>query len=162
MLSRLLPAHLDNDFRGYQAAIWIFALITAFKLALGLVHVFSADGGAQTMSHIPLDSYAAGAAQNVVGIFARLGLEQLLLGALFVIVLLRYRAMIPLMYLLLAIEQFGRRGILTISAIERAVEIDGITDALLINWGLMAALAIGFALSLATPVKSKSQGSGPS
>ena len=107
MLSRLLPAHLDNDFRGYQAAIWIFALITAFKLALGLVHVFSADGGAQTMSHIPLDSYAAGAAQNVVGIFARLGLEQLLLGAFFVIVLLRYRAMIPLMFLLALVTQAG-------------------------------------------------------
>lgn len=107
MLSRLLPAHLDNDFRGHQAAIWIFALVTAMKLALGLVHVFSADGGAQTMSHIPLDSYSAGAAQNVVGLFARLGLEQLLLGAIFVVVLLRYRALIPLMFLLALAAQAG-------------------------------------------------------
>lgn len=107
MYRRILPAHLDNDFRGYKAAIWIFALITAIKLGLGLVHIFSADGGAQTMSHIPLDSYSAGAAQNVVGIFARLGLEQLLLGALFVVVLLRYRALIPLILLLALVAQAG-------------------------------------------------------
>ena len=107
MLSRLLPARLDNDFRGYKAAIWIFALITAMKLGLSFMHIFSADGGAQTMSHIPLDSYSAGAAQNVVGLFARLGLEQLLLGALFVVVLLRYRALIPLMFLLAIVAQAG-------------------------------------------------------
>ena len=47
MLSHFLPAHLDNDFRGYKAAIWIFALITAMKLGLALMHIFSADGGAQ-------------------------------------------------------------------------------------------------------------------
>ena len=107
MLSRLLPSRLDNDFRGYKAAIWIFALITVMKLALGIVHIFSADGGAQTMSHIPLDSYSAGAAQNVVGLFARLGLEQLLLGSLFVVVLLRYRALIPLIFLLAVVAQAG-------------------------------------------------------
>ncbi len=107
MLSRLLSAHLDNDFRGYKAAIWIFALITAMKLALGFVHIFSADGGAQTMSHIALDSYSAGAAQNVVGLFARMGLEQLLLGALFVVVLLRYRALTPLIFLLALVAQAG-------------------------------------------------------
>lgn len=107
MFSRLLPAHLDNDFRGYKAAIWIFALITLMKLGLSFVHIFSADGGAQTMSHIPLDSYSAGAAQNVVGLFARMGLEQLWLGALFVVVLLRYRALIPLMFLLALVAQAG-------------------------------------------------------
>jgi hypothetical protein len=108
MLQRsLLPARLDNDFHGHKAAIWLFALVTAMKLALGLVHIFSADGGAQTVSHIPLDSYSAGAAQNVVGLFARLGLEQLLLGAVFVVVLLRYRALIPLMFLLALAAQAG-------------------------------------------------------
>lgn len=105
MLNRLLPAQLDNEFRGYKAAIWIFALITVMKLGLGLVHIFSADGGAQTLSHIPLDGYSAGAAQNVVGLFARIGLEQLLLGAIFVVVLLRYRALIPLMFLLALVAQ---------------------------------------------------------
>ncbi len=107
MHRRFLPAHLDNDFRGHKAAIWIFVLITVMKLGLALVHIFSADGGAQTVSHIPLDSYPAGAAQNVVGLFARIGLEQLLLGAIFVVVLLRYRALIPLMFLLAIVAQAG-------------------------------------------------------
>ena len=107
MLSRILPQRLDNDYRGYKAAIWIFAIITLMKLGLGLVHIFSADGGAQSVTHIPLDRYPAGAAQNVVGLFARMGLEQLLLGLLFVTVLLRYRAMIPLMFLFAVVAQAG-------------------------------------------------------
>lgn len=113
MLNRLLPAHLDNDFRGHKAAIWIFALITLMKLGLSFVHIFSADGGAQTVSHIPLDSYSAGAAQNVVGLFARIGLEQLLLGALFVVVLLRYRALISLMFMLAIVAQAGAFALAT-------------------------------------------------
>jgi hypothetical protein len=154
MLSRLLPAHLDNDFRGYQAAIWIFALITAFKLALGLVHVFSADGGAQTMSHIPLDSYSAGAAQNVVGIFARLGLEQLLLGALFVIVLLRYRAMIPLIFSLALVAQAGAFSLAACKPLSLTVS-PGVAPMYLV---LSALYAAGLALSL---LERKSAGAPP-
>lgn len=144
MLSRLLPAHLNNDFRGHQAAIWIFALITAMKLALGLVHVFSADGGAQTLSHVPLDSYPAGAAQNVVGLFARLGLEQLLLGAIFVVVLLRYRAWIPLLFLLALVAQAGAFALAACKPLSLTVS-SGVAPMHLVLSGLYLA---GLALSL--------------
>ena len=144
MLSRLLPAHLDNGFRGYQAAIWIFALITAFKLALGVTHVFSADGGAQTLSHVPLDSYPAGAAQNVVGLFARMGLEQLLLGAIFLVVLLRYRALIPLLFLLALVAQAGAFVIAACKPLSLTVS-PGVAPMHLVLAGLYLA---GLALSL--------------
>lgn len=140
----LLPAHLDNDFRGYKAAIWIFALITVMKLGLGLVHIFSADGGAQTMSHMPLDSYPAGAAQNVVGLFARLGLEQLLLGSLFVVVLLRYRALIPLIFLLALAAQAGAFALATCKPLSLTVS-SGAAPMHLVLSGLYIA---GLALSL--------------
>jgi len=44
----------------------------------------------------------------VVAVFARMGLEQLLLDVLFVTVLLRYRAMVPLMY---AVAVMGHVGV---------------------------------------------------
>lgn len=144
MLSRLLPAHLDNHFRGHKAAIWIFALITAFKLALGLVHVFSADGGAQTLSHVPLDGYPAGAAQNVVGLFARIGLEQLLLGAIFAVVLLRYRALIPLLFLLALVAQAGAFALAACKPLSLTVS-PGVAPMHLVLAGLYLA---GLALSL--------------
>ncbi|QNP41686.1 hypothetical protein [Lysobacter solisilvae (ex Woo and Kim 2020)] len=106
MLKRILPAHVDNRFRGHVLALWLFAPLTLMKLALGLVHILRADGGAQSVSTMPLDTYPAGAAQNIIALMARMGLEQVLLGALFLLVLLRYRALVPLMYLV-AVAHFA-------------------------------------------------------
>lgn len=99
-MSRLLPERIDNHYRGYVLALWLFVLVALQRVALGLTHLLKADGGAQSISTIPLDTYPPSAAQNIIGLFARMGLEQLLFGALCLLVLIRYRALIPLMYLL--------------------------------------------------------------
>ena len=111
MLSRILPARVDNRFRGHVLALWLFVPITLMKIAISLLHVFSADGGAQSVSRMPLDTYPAGAAQNVIALMSRLGLEQLLLGLVAVIVLLRYRALIPLMYVLIVAQYAGHKAV---------------------------------------------------
>lgn len=111
MLNRLLPERVDNRYRGHAAALWFFAPITLMKVGVSLLHIFRADGGAQSISTIPLDAYPAGAAQNVIGLFARMGVEQLMLGLLFVVVLLRYRALIPLMYVLLVASYVAKEGV---------------------------------------------------
>jgi len=108
---KVLPNRLDNNYRGYQLALWIFAVIALMKLAMGSVHIFNPTGGAQSVSHMPLETYPMGAVQNVVAVFARMGLEQQLLGVVFVIVLVRYRAMIPLMY---AVAVIGNVGVLAL------------------------------------------------
>ena len=113
MLNRLFPARLDNDYRGLRLALWLFLPIVFMKLAISLLHIVSADGGAQSVSTIPLDSYSASAVQNVIAVFARMGLEQFLLGIVYVLALIRYRAMLPLMYAIavshdLAIEAISR------------------------------------------------------
>jgi hypothetical protein len=107
MLDRILPEHLDNHYRGYRVALWVFVAITVFQVALGLGHIFNSDGGAQSAANIPLDTYPDGAAQNVIAVFARMGLAQLMLGLVFVIVLARYRSMIPLMYVLVVAGYIG-------------------------------------------------------
>lgn len=111
MLSRIFPERIDNHYRGHTLALWFFVPITFMKVAISLVHIFYADGGAQSISTIPLDTYTAGGAQNVIALFARVGLDQLLLGLLFVVVLLRYRAMIPLMYVLIIVHDIANAGI---------------------------------------------------
>jgi hypothetical protein len=83
-------------------------LIAFMKLGISLLHIFSADGGAQSISTMPLDTYPAGAAQNTIALMARMGPEQCLLGLLFVVLLLRYRAMIPLIYLLVFVHYLGQ------------------------------------------------------
>ena len=109
MLNRILPARIDNRYRGHPAGLWLFVPIALIKLSQSLTHLLKHDGGAQSLSTIPLDTYPPGAAQNIVGMFARLGLEQLLLASIFWLVLLRYRALIPLMYVLIVAHFIGSR-----------------------------------------------------
>lgn len=111
VLNRILPERIDNRYRGHPLALWLFVPITLQKLAVSLTHLFKADGGAQSISTMPLDTYPSSAAQNIVGLMARNGVEQLLLGVLFVLVLLRYRAMIPLMYALIVAHYLASRGV---------------------------------------------------
>jgi hypothetical protein len=108
MLSRIFPERVDNRYRGHALALWFFVPIALMKVGISLLHILYADGGAQSISAIPLDSYPAGAAQNVVALFSRMGLEQLLLGLVFAVVLLRYRSLLPLMYVLLAVYYIGQ------------------------------------------------------
>ncbi|MEJ7760372.1 MAG: hypothetical protein WKF55_12375 [Gemmatimonadaceae bacterium] len=109
VLNRIFPARIDNRYRGHPAGLWLFVPIILIKISTSLTHLLRSDGGAQSISTIPLDTYPASAAQNVVGLFARMGVEQLLLASLFVLVLFRYRAMIPLMYAVIVAHFFVSR-----------------------------------------------------
>ncbi len=111
MLDRIFPKQIDNHYRGHKFALWLFVPITFLTLSRSLTHIFRSDGGAQSLSRIPLDTFVNGGAETVVWAFAYIGLSQLLLGLLFVVVLLRYRSMIPLMYLVYLAEYFGAKGI---------------------------------------------------
>ncbi len=111
MLRRLLPERIDNDYRGHPIALWVFYPVALVTLGRSLVHMFLADGGAQSIATIPLDAMTPNGAAAVILIFALWGLSQLLLGLVYVLVLWRYRALLPLMYLLLLVEYVGRLGL---------------------------------------------------
>ena len=111
MLDRILPKRIDNDYRGHRFALWAFYPITLMTVGRSLIHIFRSDGGAQSIATIPLDTFVAGGAETVISVFALWGLSQLLIGLLFVLVSFRYRAMIPLMYVLILAEYLGRIAI---------------------------------------------------
>ncbi len=108
MLDALLPKQLNNDYRGSRIALWVFAFLTVVTLARSLIHMFAADGGAQSIATIPLDSFSANGAAAVVLIFALWGLSQFLIGVIYAVVLWRYRALIAFMYLLMIVEYVMR------------------------------------------------------
>ena len=107
--ARLFPAPADNTYRGHRLGLWLYIPLALQKVALSLTHLLRADGGAQSISTIPLDTYPASAAQNIIGLFARMGVEQLVLASLLLLVLFRYRSLIPLMYLVMVVEYLGSR-----------------------------------------------------
>ncbi|MDQ3244154.1 MAG: hypothetical protein M3Q09_10535, partial [Gemmatimonadota bacterium] len=62
MIDRILPARIDNRYRGHPLALWLFVPITFLNVSRSLTHLLKADGGAQSISTIPLDTYSASAA----------------------------------------------------------------------------------------------------
>lgn len=108
MFENLFPKTVDNHYRGLSIAKWVFVAMTMLTIARSLAHIFLPDGGAQSIATIPLDSYSSGAEMVIIGMFAQWGLTQLMFGLVYVIVLLRYQSLIPLMWLFIAFEWAGR------------------------------------------------------
>lgn len=108
LFNKIFPCTIDNKYRGHVVALYAFYVATLATVVRSCVHIFAPDGGAQSIATIPLDTYSAQAANAVVFVFALWGLSQLLIGVLYVIVLFRYKSLIPLMYLSLVAEYLGR------------------------------------------------------
>lgn len=101
---RLLPAVVDNQFRGIKLSQYALLLITVVTIVRSLIHVFAPDGGAQSIATIPLESYSTQAAATVILMFSLWGLSQLLMGFVYLGVYLKYKSLIPAMYVLLILE----------------------------------------------------------
>ena len=127
MLQKLFPKTIDNVFPGNRIALWAFYLITAVTLWRSQHHIFAPDGGAQSIATIPLDRFTSGGAEAVISIFALWGLAQLLLGLIYLLVAVRYKALVPLMWLLFSIEYAGRLGIGQFKPIETLETAPGAT-----------------------------------
>lgn len=108
VLSVIFPKTIDNEFRGYKIALYLFYVITAVTIWRSQHHLFAIDGGAQSIATIPLDTFSISGSQAVIGAFSLWGLSQLIIGFIYLIVSLRYRAIIPLLYLIMAFEYLIR------------------------------------------------------
>ncbi len=108
ILDNLFPRQITNEFPGLKIALWGFYLFTALTLWRSQHHIFSADGGAQSIATIPIDRYPESAASTIIGMFAFWGLSQLIVGIIYLVAAIRYRAMIPLLYLLSLFEYLMR------------------------------------------------------
>ena len=85
-INLILPEIIDNTYRGRKIALWFFYLITIITIVRSLIHTFSADGGAQSIATIPLDTYSNEAARTVILIFSFWGLSQLIMGIFYTLV----------------------------------------------------------------------------
>lgn len=111
MLQKILPTVADNTYRGHAIAKWLLILYVAKSFLAGSVHMFAADGGAQSIASITLDQFTQGGANSVITMFAMWGMEQVVIGLIGVVILLRYQSLIPMMTLVYVIEYLGRFAI---------------------------------------------------
>lgn len=108
LTEKILPRKITDNYSGNDIAKWAFYALTIFTIIRSLIHTFAADGGAQSIATIPLDTYSAAAAATVILIFSLWGLSQLLMGLFYGIVSLRYKSLIPLMYCFMIVEYIMR------------------------------------------------------
>ena len=153
MLNQIFPHQFDNNYRGHKLALWLFALLVLMKLGMSLSAIFDGYNMARSADGIPINTFTSGGAEAVVSITALLGLSHFLLASLGVLALIRYRAMIPLMYVLLLVEYFAKKWILLVHPIVRT----GTSPSTYVNLVLIALLIVGLALSLRTKVNRQLQ-----
>lgn len=147
MLTKIFPKQFDNVFRGHFLAAWLFGAAVLMELAMATNSIVNTRTVATLADAIPLDRYGNGAAQTVIAIFALAGLFRLLLALLGLLVIVRYRSMIPLMFLVLLALHLGSKALLVFHPITRS----GVSSARLGSafvYTIIAILFIGFGLSL--------------
>lgn len=143
MLRTLFPRVADNHYPGRRLGLWLFALML-LKIAMGLNVMLNAPEVARSADGIPVDMFGAPAATAFSFVFAAWGLGQFVLGLASLVVLLRYRSLVPLAFLALLTEQIGRMLLRFHWPVERIATAPGAA----INIALTAIMLLGFVLSI--------------
>jgi hypothetical protein len=97
----LLPAKIDNVIRGSKIPFYVFALYAIVSTVRSLIHLLSPDGGAGTIAGMDLSVVGA---DGIIFAFALWGSSQLLFAIIQLLVVWRYKSLVPFMYLMLALE----------------------------------------------------------
>ncbi len=144
MLSKIFPQTIDNKLNGQWLGYLLLVPVLLLKIAIAIGSMVM-PAEANSTDGIEMSGYPVTALQEAIASTALLGLLHLSIGLIGVLALIRYRAMIPLIYVWLLFEFAGRRLLLTIYPIERAGDT---STASTINLMLLALMVVGFGFSI--------------
>ena len=140
----LLPERIDNFYDGRKSALWLFGLIVFLRTAMSVNSILKGDRVARFADGVALDSFTPAGAHSFLALFAVVGFANLVICFLCLLALVLYRAMVPLMFAVLLLEQIGRRTILYVMPIARTGKPPGLA----INLALIGLTGVGLVLSL--------------
>lgn len=101
----LLPAKIDNVVRGTKIPFYIFILLALVSTVRSFIHLLSPDGGAGSIAGMDL---SVAGADGIIFSFALWGSSQLLFAIIQLLVVFRYKSLVPFMYLMLILETLLR------------------------------------------------------
>jgi hypothetical protein len=144
MGNHFLPASIDNHYRGIKLALWFFWIVVIMRGLQGLALIVGGPSIVRDADGIPLESFPIAAAQSIVTVFMISGLSRLVLSLLGLLVFVRYRSAIALMFAVLALDQLGKEILLYFYPLVRVGNPIGPT----INLGLLILTVVGLLLSI--------------
>ncbi len=156
MLNRLFPKQIDNNYQGSKIAIVILALITIVKMLMG-INIGGFNPFIPTeyiLSHVdgvPLDTYPMEAGQTIISMAQSWGLDMLILSLLSVLIMVRYRSAIPIMFIIYLSENFIRELPSLVKIFDQLLSGIALSMAAIINISLIALLFVGLILSIYKP-----------
>ena len=103
-IKRVFPKELSR-FEGFRPIRLITALYMFVMVGRSCIHLFAADGGAQSIAGI--DTSVEGG-DNIIAIFHQWGAIQLILAVLLLALFFRYPGLTPLVLLTLALDPVTR------------------------------------------------------
>ncbi|MFP4395282.1 MAG: hypothetical protein ACLFTI_08465 [Anaerolineales bacterium] len=108
--SRLFPRSplSDETYPGPKLPFYFLILVAVISTLRSLIHILAPDGGAHSIAGVAVDVQGGA---NIVAMFAQWGASQLILALFYWLAILRYRRLVPLMLLVVVIEQLLRLGI---------------------------------------------------
>lgn len=144
MLGLLFPRVIDDRFRGQWLGYWLLAPVLLLKFGIAMASILT-PRQANKADAIDLSTYSEAALRDAATSTALLGLLHLCIALFCLLAMIRYRAMVPLIYLWLVVEFLGRRVILDLYPIERT---PGPSSGSVVNLVLIAMMVVGLALSV--------------
>jgi hypothetical protein len=144
MFARLFPKQLDNAYRGHWLALILFGLLLVISAGIGGNSILNTHEVAIGADGIPLDSFSPTAAKEVMLEFALLGMWRLLFVLIGLVALIRYRAMIPFLFLVLLIQQIAGRALHVLHPTDGDLTSRGSV----VVWVMLGMIVVGFVLSL--------------
>lgn len=144
MSDRLCPPIIDNSYRGAKVALWILGLVVGMKATQSLMIIFNGHRTAIDADGIPLDTYPAAAAQTMLALFAQGSLWRLLFCVVGVVVLVRYRGAVSLMFALFLLQYLASQLLLWFVPVVHV----GTPPGPIVNMILAALMLAGLVLSL--------------
>ena len=103
-IKKVLPKDLST-FQGFSLIRFITVLYMSVMVVRSCIHLFAADGGAQSIAGI--DTSVAGG-NNIIAIFHQWGAIQLILAVLLLVLFFRYPGLTPLVLLTLTLDPVMR------------------------------------------------------
>jgi len=101
VLEVLFPVNVNNTIRGTKIPVYIFALYAILSAVRSCIHLLAPDGGAGSIAGMDLTVEGA---EGIIFAFALWGSSQLLFAIIQLLVVFRYRSLVPLMWLMLILE----------------------------------------------------------